>query len=70
MKKLNGYGWIIQLVIFIFAIIYFLGYRDNQLYAEMDQRIDLKMETIEKDVITIKYNLKRSLEEQEITWTE
>lgn len=78
MKKVNGYGWIIQLVLFVIAIVYFLGYRDNEASAEINQGIDAAIqrhkledaETIGKDIQIIKSNLKRSMESQGITWIE
>ncbi len=81
MKKVNGYGWIIQLVIFVIAIIYFLGYRDQRVSAEIYQVVTSEIQSYEleqvdadqkvlKELQSIKVNLKRSMEDQGVTWIE
>jgi len=67
---------IIQLIIFIFAVVYFLAFQNGQTIAQTEQRIDAKIteydnhlkETICRDLDILKMNQKRSMEAQGLTW--
>ena len=85
MKKANGYAATIQLIVFLFMAIYFLGFRDVKANAETDQRVkaginEYKIEVqetigndlqvLKNDMQVLKINMKRSLEAQDLTWIE
>lgn len=76
MKKINGYGWLIQLILFVFAVIYFLGYHETRAEIITQQQIKTALQEYElnhdkqfqHDLTEIKINLQRSLESQGLVW--